>query len=439
MSFRQRFLKAFPNPLEVDSTFATLANEYSEFCRLEQLPYLSHGYYGQRAEAHGQHPMKVLRITAPNASTEKPAVLLMRSHHAREWINAIAVVETARQLLENYRPNDADPRVHTVVSILDNIEVMIIPEANPDGARLSFFDSGYRMWRKNLRPNGGSNCSGVDCNRNYPRYWGELGSSGNPCAGTYRGPAALSEPESSNIAHFTELNRNIIFAIDSHSYGEAIFRPTKSGGKYIPSLPVSDEDELIYGTLEAAMNDGISRVQGNRYRTGTTNMHAGTSDEFFFFERQIYGIVLESGTEFLPSFAEANMAALEVAEALKALALCAIGRTGLDIQALLNRRKSPTQHELAATREPVVASKPMAFHSQSREQWRRFIVECRAKWPTEVVREILELEEKGCDVVRYANDKLEMVVGTEDLSELARSGYRPEVVRDLASEDAWRG
>lgn len=281
MPLRDRFLKKFPNPLEVDSTFAALVGEHAHLCRLEQLPHLSHGYHGHRVEAHGRHPMHVLRITSPEGPAVKPAVLLMRSHHTREWINAIAVVETARQLLENYRPDDPDPRVRRVVSILDSTEVMIIPEGNPDGARLSFFDPGQRLWRKNLRPPGESSCHGVDCNRYYPRYWGDSGSSGQPCAETYRGPSALSEPDSMSIAQFTDQHRHIIFAIDSHSHGQAIFRPTKSGGRYIRTLPVPDEDELVYKNLETAMNRRIRRIQGIQYRTGTTSNHAGTSDEVY--------------------------------------------------------------------------------------------------------------------------------------------------------------
>ena len=437
MPFRDRFLKKFPNPLEVDATFATLATQHSNLCRLEQMPHLSHGYYGQRVEARGKHPMNVLRITSSNGPSEKPAVLLMRSHHAREWINAIAVVETAQQLLENYRPNDDDPRVRRVVSILDNVELMIIPEANPDGARLSFFDDGYRLWRKNLRPAVGSNCHGVDCNRNYPRYWGDSGSSDDPCAETYRGPEALSEPESSNIAYVTDVCRNIIFAIDSHSHGQAIFRPTKFGGKYIPSLPVSDEDELVYEELEAAMNDGIGRIQGINYRTGTTNMHAGTSDEFFFFERQIFGFVLECGRDFQPSFAEASLAALEVAEAVKALAWCATGQTGLDIQALLDRRKTAEPDESRTMQQPAVATESSEMSPLPKERWRRFVVECRAQKPGQVDLEMLELEEQGCDIVAHANDKLDIVASAEDLTDLLRLGYRPQIVRDLASEDAW--
>ena len=119
--------------------------------------------------------MHLLRITAPNGAGPKPAVLLMRSHHAREWINALAIVETTRQLVENYRPADSDAMVQAVVRILDAVEILVVPESNPDGARLSFFDQGRRMWRKNLRPSVPPACPGVDCNRNFPRYFGGEG------------------------------------------------------------------------------------------------------------------------------------------------------------------------------------------------------------------------------------------------------------------------
>ena len=437
MQFQDRFVSKFPNPLEVDAIFVALAKEYTDLCRLEQLPYLSHGYYGQRVEAHGRHPMSVLCITSPEGPVEKPAVLIMRSHHAREWINAIAVVETARQLLENYRPDDTDPRVRRVVSILDNTVVMIIPEGNPDGARLSFFDAGHRMWRKNLRPTGDSNCPGVDCNRNYPHYWGDPGSSAQPCTETYRGSAALSEPESANIAQFTELYRNIIFAIDSHSHGQAIFRPTKSGGPFIPTLPVTEEDELIYENLEAAMNRGICLIQGIYYSTGTTSNHAGTTDEFFFFERQIFGFNLECGHRFQPSFDEAHLAALEVTEAVKALAWCATGQTGLDIPALLARRREVAPDESITAIQPVPSAEPWQVSPQRAEQWRRFVVECKAMKLAEVSREILALQDQGFDIIGQTKDKLEIVASVEELTKLLESGYQPQIVRDLSLENGW--
>ena len=97
MPYRDRFVTRYLNPLEVAAEFAALPGAFPNLCRLEPLPFLSHGYHGERVEARGRHPMHVLRITACGQAT-KPAVLLFRSPHAREWINGMAVVETARAL-----------------------------------------------------------------------------------------------------------------------------------------------------------------------------------------------------------------------------------------------------------------------------------------------------------------------------------------------------
>src|SRR4051812_6752661 len=43
---------------------------------------------------------------------------------------------------------------------------------------------------------------------------------------------ALSEPEAANIAHLATVERSLLFGIDSHSYGRAVFRPNPNGGTY---------------------------------------------------------------------------------------------------------------------------------------------------------------------------------------------------------------
>ncbi|WP_189636647.1 M14 family zinc carboxypeptidase [Rhodococcus sp. MTM3W5.2] len=274
MSFRSGFVSKYLDPIAADVEIRTIASAHPELCRIDTLPHRTHGYFGTRVDARGMHPMHVLRITAPGGPRRKPAVLLMRSQHAREWINALAIVETASQLVENYRPSDPNPTVHQVVQTLNRVEVLIVPESNPDGARLSFFDQGRRMWRKNLRPAPPPACPGVDCNRNFPRYFGDAGSSATSCADVYHGPAPLSEPESANIAHVATVEHSLLFAIDSHSHGQAIFRPNPGGGTYIPSLPVSPADEIVYKHLQNRMVEAIRQVQGMSYSTGTTSNHA---------------------------------------------------------------------------------------------------------------------------------------------------------------------
>lgn len=436
MTFRERFVTDYLDPLQADAQIEEIASAFPQLCRLETLPYLSHGYRGQKLEARGRHPLKALHITSPNGAATKPAVLLMRSHHAREWINVMAAIETARQLVENYRTEDPDPRVQAVVRTLDRVNFIIIAESNPDGARLSFFDDGRRMWRKNLRPPNGNGCPGVDCNRNFPHYWGEAGSSPTPCAETYRGPQALSEPEAANIAAFVERQRNIIFAIDSHSHGQAIFRPSQSGGEFISNEPVSAKDDAIYRHLEDQMNAAIETVQGVRYETGSTSNHAGTSDEFLFFVHRIFGFDLECGQSFQPPPAEAVLASREVACAVRALGLCATGETGLPIQELIDRRNN-LQFDATVS---VVSTSPLEsgtweVKATNPEDWRRFLLRCEPLPDRRGSQQYSELVRRGFDIISGpGSHRLEIVASGSELSALLQLGYKPVVEKDLLFE-----
>lgn len=432
MTFRSGFVTKYLNPLEVEAEISGLAEQFADLCRLESLPFLSHGYEGERVEARGRHPMRVLRVTAPNGTTTKPAVLLMRSHHAREWINSLAIVEFARQLVENFKPADADPRVREITRMLEHVEFFIVPESNPDGARLSFFDAGRRMWRKNLRPpESGNNCAGVDCNRNFPQFFGEAGSSDVPCAENFRGPAALSEPEAANISGLIERERNIIFAIDSHSFGEAIFRPSLTGGQFVNTQPLTPEDDATYRHLEDRMNAGITTVRGTNYETGSTSNHAGTTDEFFFFAHQVFGFDLECGRDFQPPVNEAVTAALEVAEAVKALGLCAMGETGLDVAALLERRQQQEPPVDSAT-ATIPVSESWNVQPLPPDDWRRFRVHVDALAHAPVAEQYRALAESGFDLVGDPREGVfRIVASTSDLNSLADMGYAPQVERDL--------
>lgn len=434
MAFRERFVSDYLDPLQTEAQISQIANAFPSLCRLETLPYLSHGYQGEKVEARGRHPIRVLHITSPNGVATKPAVLLMRSHHAREWINAMAAIETARQLVENYRPGDPDARVQSVVRMLDKVEFLIIAESNPDGARLSFFDTGRRMWRKNLRtPIAAGGCPGVDCNRNFPQYFGEAGSSAAPCAETYHGPQALSEPEAANIAEFVARQRNIIFAVDSHSHGQAIFRPSLTGGEYIPQEPVSVEDDATYRHLEDRMNAAIQTVQGVVYATGSTSNHAGTSDEFLFFVHRIFGFDLECGRDFQPPVAEAVLASLEVAEAVRALGLCATGETGLPIQELIARRENlPLDTIPSGDGLQPLAADTWEVEELGKEKWRRFLLFCPPLSNRSASEQYADLVQKGFDISsRQGAKRFEIIASAADLSALVGLGYQPVVQRDL--------
>ncbi|HKY30008.1 MAG TPA: M14 family zinc carboxypeptidase [Pyrinomonadaceae bacterium] len=428
MAFENRFFENYLDPLQVEIQVSELANRFPNLCRIEELPFLSHGYEGEKVEARGRHKVRMLRITAPGTATPKPAVLVNRSTHAREWINPIAVLETALQLMTNFRPDDPDPQVQEVVRILNKVEFLIIAESNPDGARLSFFDEGRRLWRKNLRPpNNADGCAGVDCNRNFSRFWGQTGSSPLPCAEIYRGPGPISEPETANIAHVSTSERTLLFAIDSHSFGQALFRPHQPQG-------ISSSDDAVYRRLEETMNNRIRQIQGVTYATGTTNMFAGTCDDYLFLEHHIFGFTVECGEDFQPPFAEAMNAALEVAEAAKALGLCAAGEVpGVDVDLLLQQRTPVPDVESVTAAFEAQPVAPWKVEPLSPEKWPRYLAGVAPKRDGDARQEFEALVAEGFDA-RYDEQKgIEVVASASNLTALLNRGYELLVKRDLLS------
>lgn len=317
------FVDQYLDADEVAARIASLAASFPALCHLSTLPEPTEGYDGSVGALAGPAPVQLLRLTNDPADRSRPALLLVCGTHAREWINPLIAVEFAEQLVRNHDPASLDPDVIAVTRILQEGEVLIVPVLNPDGLNYSIHDSAG--WRKNRRANPGAPaCPGVDNNRNYEVFFGQTGGSPSECAGTYRGPSAFSEPENRNLRFVAESFPNILIAVDSHSQGEKFFRPIATGGTYVPALPVSPEDELIYQQLEAAANAAIQSVSGKTYGTGTTSNHAGTSDEYLFFAHRAFAFDFECALAFQPPIDSALVSIQEVTAALRALATKAI-------------------------------------------------------------------------------------------------------------------
>ena len=62
-------------------------------------------------------------------------MFLFCQQHAREWATGLTCVQTAHELVENYA---TDPQTK---ELLDNVEIFISPNSNPDGAHYSMYDS----------------------------------------------------------------------------------------------------------------------------------------------------------------------------------------------------------------------------------------------------------------------------------------------------------
>jgi hypothetical protein len=158
-------------------------------------------------------PIIAAKVGTTADAPERPNVLFMGAHHAREWISA----EVALRLLETLTGNPPDP------ALVAQRDIWVIPVVNPDGFQFSFDST--RLWRKNRRVNGDGTI-GVDLNRNYPGFWGldDLGSSPGPATETYRGPAPASEPEIQAVMAFHERHPPVT-AVSYHSYSDLVLYP----------------------------------------------------------------------------------------------------------------------------------------------------------------------------------------------------------------------
>ncbi|MFM9692642.1 M14 family metallopeptidase [Streptomyces europaeiscabiei] len=162
-----------------------------------------------------------------NVGTDEaePEVLFTHHQHAREHLTVEMALYLLNELTSDY---GTDSRVTDMVN---NREIWIIPDVNPDGGEYDVATGSYRSWRKNRQPNSGSSAVGTDLNRNWNYRWGCCGgSSGSTSSDTYRGTAAESAPEVKVVANFVRSRvvggvQQIRTGVDFHTYSELVLWP----------------------------------------------------------------------------------------------------------------------------------------------------------------------------------------------------------------------
>ena len=198
-------------------------------------------------------PIFAVKIGPPDDAAQRPNVLFLATHHAREWISTAVAMKLIRWLADSAGP--------TVASH----DVWVIPVENPDGYQYTFTNDRY--WRKNRRPNANGTV-GVDPNRNYPAFWGvdDRGSSGVPLAETYRGERAGSELETQAVMAFHAVHPPVL-ALSYHSYSGLILYPWGfRSGALAPDLA---RFQALAGTdLASAIMDGLPEGTIDRYHPG---------------------------------------------------------------------------------------------------------------------------------------------------------------------------
>ncbi|MDA0170283.1 M14 family metallopeptidase [Solirubrobacter taibaiensis] len=173
--------------------------------------------------ARGPFQQRVYRIGSVRDGS-KVGVFLYCQQHAREWTTGLSCVETAERLVRNYATDPGTKR------LMDQIEVFIVPNINPDGGHYSMYD--FAAQRRNMTNHcaaalgvgdpAARNAWGVDLNRNngeYSAFDGYFGASTSCTNDVYQGPAEYSEPEIKNEKWVVDTFPNIKFANNIHSFG----------------------------------------------------------------------------------------------------------------------------------------------------------------------------------------------------------------------------
>ncbi|WP_440947367.1 M14 family metallopeptidase [Methanosarcina sp. T3] len=357
--FEERAVLGYMTADEVESALISLEALHPDLVTLIELPH--HSWENRTSRA--------VRVRA-GTNTNRVGVLFTGSMHAREWGGSDICITFLVNLINAYRANSgityggksftAD-QIHT---ILENIDLFVFPDVNPDGKNYS--QTRDVWWRKNRNPNTavGPSTPGVDLNRNFDFLWDSgIGTSSSPASYTYKGESAFSEPETRNVRYLFDTYKNIGYFVDIHSYSELILyswgdddnqttypeqnflNPVYDGKRGIPNdsygefIPSPEQDTAV--GLAHRMNGALAAVRGKIY---TVQQAVGlyptsaTSDDYVFsrhivngLNRKVYTYTIEFGKEFVPPFSEMNNIIKDVCAAMGEL--CWAVSSSADVQA----------------------------------------------------------------------------------------------------------
>ncbi len=215
------------------------------------------GSYGQSYEGR---TLEYLSIN-PNPFAGKPAILVTGGIVGSQWQGVDLVMNLAADLINGYGINPQ------ITSLLDNVEVILIPVVNPDGYEWTWGTPGDRLWVKDRFDNQGSPCVGVNLDRNWDPCWGGPGSSPEPCSNIYRGTAAFSQSETSALRGFALDHGNIAGLIDCR-FGGDVFGATSYAGAIAYSYGDSSCGTAT-GCLDAQATAAASQWMGPADFVGT--------------------------------------------------------------------------------------------------------------------------------------------------------------------------
>ena len=334
---------------EVEEALTNLSNEYPDLVEIIELP-------NRTWEDRVSHAVRV----GSSLNSDQTEILFTGSMHAREWGGADICVSFLINLIKAYQENDilqyggkvfSDDQVR---SIIDNLNIIVFPDVNPDGKHYS--QTVYPMWRKNRNPNTDVDPEnpGVDLNRNLDFLWPSgIGTSTDPSTNIYKGEHPFSEPEIRNVVHLFNTYSGIAYYVDIHSYSELFLyswgdddnqtidpdqnfgNPVYDGERgVLEDIKyrefISPTDEIIAIGIAHRMNSALAAVRGGSGYTvqessglypptATSSDYAFSRNFMHTDKRKIQGWTIEFGKEFIPPFSEMRKIINEVGAAMTEL------------------------------------------------------------------------------------------------------------------------
>lgn len=188
-------------------------------------------------------------------------LLLLGTHHAREYITSTFLMETVDAYAGAYEAGTGN--------LLDSVTVYIVPMVNPDGVNLvqngpdaaknpeavkamRMLQGTYSEWKANI--------NGVDLNRQYPCHWEEKASNTDvPSSEMYKGTAPATEPEVQAVMKLCEEN-TFVLAASFHTKGETIYWADSGTEDAIPAAaPIAESLAEVtgYSMMEVSADPAV--------------------------------------------------------------------------------------------------------------------------------------------------------------------------------------
>ena len=353
---------SYLNIEEVEDALLSLSKTYNNISQVIELP-------NQSIEGRTIH---ALVVGKNKENKKKKSVLFTGSVHAREWGGSDICVYFVADLLEAYakgtglRYKDQYFESSQIKRIIEEINVIIVPDVNPDGKAFSQSDPANVLWRRNRNPTESQenpDCIGVDLNRNYDLLWdfrqgfssdARVETSDDPCdpRQRYRGSSAFSEPETRNIKWLLDEFGGIGHYMDIHCAVGAIYycwgidqnqvnedKKNFGNSQYNQVRGIENDEEYreyISPTdlehvkdLANTFASALENVRGTRYSVEQSfglYPTSGAGDDYAFgrhvldvSKNKVYGFTLEFGKDdFQPSWSEMKEIIIEVCAGLVA-------------------------------------------------------------------------------------------------------------------------